>query len=137
MKQKRRFLSYQEEQNIVADSIGIDNGVSYSPTDIERWCKLKIRSYYTPTKERDEIIDMLCEYFIASPMRPSPKNKYFIKRKKPTGELILVRDRNISKTYRVISNGRYVDTELSQPEKEKFELMCMRLGLSVQFNEMG
>ena len=136
---KQRFLPYQEEQQIIANSIGIDNGVSYSPVDIERWCKLKIKSHYTTTREKDEIIDMLCEYFIASPMRPSPKNKYFIKRRKPTGELILVKDRNaVSKSYRVMTPGQTgCIIELSQGEKNKFEMLSMKLGIPIQFNELG
>lgn len=136
MKHNQKLLPYEEEQKLIAESIGIDNGISYSPVDIERWCKLKITSYFTPEKEKDEIVDMLCEYFIASPMRPSSRNKYFIKRRKPDGRLILVRDRNISKTYRVMRSNAYVDIELTQQEKEKFEFTFMKLGVRVQIEEL-
>lgn len=117
-------------------SMGVNDGNSYYPYEIEKWCRHTLRNPLTSSEEMADAADIWGDYFVnpVAPLRSS--NKYFIQRNIRDGSVYLYRDRNEDGMYRVIANGRYYDVTLSGKEKKLLEDVFGKLLIPSSFTKL-
>lgn len=132
MKPQRTF--YRNENRSSSDfnvrSMSVNDGISYSPYQIEKWCRwILSKPARINDEEKECAADIYGQYFVNPLTELNGSMKYFMRKGRRDDVAYLYRDRE-SGTYRIIANRRYCDVELTATEKAKFEKILNELYIS-------
>lgn len=124
--------------NYISRSMGVNDGNSYYPYEIEKWCKHTLRNL-DPLVGQDEMrdaSDIWGDYFVNPKIPLRASNRYFIQRNIRDGSVYLYRDRNENGLYRIVANDRYCDIDISSKEKKILEEIFGKLLIPVSFTKL-
>lgn len=137
MKSQRTFYHNRNHSSsdFNARSMNVNDGVSYPPYQIEKWCMEILHNPLTSDEERACAVDIYGQYFVNPLAELNGSMKYFMRKGTRDDIAYLYRDRE-SGTYRIIANRRYCDIELTAAEKAKFEKVLNELYISCEFQKI-